>query len=176
MRFVGGVIGIGIGEIILNTRVFATLHSILDPQQLGALQESTSNIRNFSPAQIESVREAYGTAFNFQFRIAMYIAIGCLLVTLGTFVRHPIEVRDMEIIEAAERERVAALARDKAEPTDFAGITAATVGPIMENEKRLSRISQGASSKRLSQGTRESNRLSLTLPGNRLSMVIPGGP
>ena len=131
IRILGGVVGIAIGDVILSSHVWSNLSSILDPEQLAALLRSTDNLARFTPEQVHSIREAYGTGSNFQFRIMMYIAIACLIISLGCFVRHPIEVADMEVLENKERAVLAAQALERA-----GGTTNTTVASKLDSGNR----------------------------------------
>ncbi|KAL9110367.1 MAG: hypothetical protein Q9227_005098 [Pyrenula ochraceoflavens] len=131
VRILGGVIGIGIGDIILHGKVYSKLNTILTPQQIGALLTSTENLGTFAPNQINAVKRLYSDGFNFQFRIMMYIAIACFVVSLGTFVKRPIQVREIEAIEAREREEAEKAANEKARAAADAMIG---VPPMVQTE------------------------------------------
>ena len=104
IRILGGVIGVGIGEVILSTKVWSSLGDILTAEQVELLLQSTSNIAKFSDEQAAAIRLSYGEAFNLQFRIMTYITLVCFIICLGCWVRNPIEVSDMEKIETKKRE------------------------------------------------------------------------
>ena len=114
IRILGGVIGVGIGEVILSSQVWSSLGDILSADQVKLLLKSVSNINRFTPEQQAAIRRSYGEAFNLQFRIMTYITLVCFVVCLGCWVRNPIEVRDMEKIETQRREdKVAEILRNK---------------------------------------------------------------
>jgi len=116
IRILGGLIGVGIGEVILSSKVWSTLGSILTPEDVELLLNDVANIKNFTPEQQSAIRANYESAFNLQFRIMMYITIVCFVISLGCWVKDPIEVRDMEKIETAKRDaQVAAILRQKAQ-------------------------------------------------------------
>lgn len=114
IRILGGVIGVGIGEVILSSKVWSSLGDILTADQVHLLLQSASNIQLFSVEQQAAIRSSYGEAFNLQFRIMTYITLVCFIVCLGCWVKNPIEVRDMEKIETKRREeKVAEIMRNK---------------------------------------------------------------
>lgn len=114
IRILGGVIGVGIGEVVLSSKVWSSLGDILTADQVHLLSQSTSSIDLFTVEQQAAIRSSYGDAFNIQFRIMTYITLVCFVVCLGCWVKNPIEVRDMEKIETKRREdKVAELMRNK---------------------------------------------------------------
>lgn len=106
IRTLGGVIGVAIGDVILSARVWSKLGGILDPQQVAALQVSTDNLLHFTPQEVSSTRQLFGAGYNFEIRVTMYITIACFLVSLGCYVRHPLEVQDLEVMEIRAKELV----------------------------------------------------------------------
>lgn len=106
IRTLGGVIGVAIGDVILSARVWSKLGGILDPQQVAALQVSTDNLLHFTSQEISSTRQLFGAGYNFEIRVTMYITIACFLVSLGCYVRHPIEIKDLEVMEIKAKELV----------------------------------------------------------------------
>ena len=114
IRILGGVIGVGIGEVILSSQVWSSLGDILTPDQVRLMLKSVSNIDLFTVEQQAAIRSSYGKAFNLQFRIMTYITLVCFVICLGCWVRNPIQVGDMEKIEAQEREdKIAEMTRNK---------------------------------------------------------------
>lgn len=105
IRVLGGLVGIALSQAILSDRVNADLANILPPNQLAALYRTIGSIRTFSAEQAAAVRESYGRGFNLQFRVMMYFAIGCLLVTLGCWIRNPMDVQAREKVEEENRKR-----------------------------------------------------------------------
>jgi hypothetical protein len=103
IRILGGLVGVGIGEVILSRKVWSGLSSFLSPTEVKLLLSNVSNVKHFTQKQQTAIRASYEEAFNLQFRIMMYITIVCFVICLGCWVRNPIEVRDMEKIETAKR-------------------------------------------------------------------------
>ena len=131
MRIFGGAVGIGIGDVILQKQVYSKLGTILDQQQIMSLLASSDNLRTFAPSQIYAVKKLYSDGFNFQFRIMMYIGAACFIASLGTFVRHPLQVKEIEAKEAREKETAAQAANERATAAADAMVS---VPPIARTE------------------------------------------
>ena len=104
IRILGGVIGVGVGEVILSSKVWSALGGILADDEVEQLLQSTGNIVKFTDAQAAAIRLSYGEAFNLQFRVMTYITLVCFVICLGCWVQNPIEIKDMEKIETKRRE------------------------------------------------------------------------
>lgn len=113
IRVLGGLIGIAVSQTILNDRVRSKLVEILNPEQLSSLMASIRSLDGFSASQVQQIRDAYGNGFNLQFRVMLYIGIACLLITLGCWIRNPLDVQARERVEEANRK--ARLQREQAE-------------------------------------------------------------
>ena len=114
LRTLGGTIGIAIGSIVLSSQVYSRLGDIISPEQAMELLQSTDVIAQFTPAQITAVRTSFGSGYNFDFRLIMYFSDAALLVSLGCFVRHPLQIRDVDEKETRLKALLDAQAREKA--------------------------------------------------------------
>lgn len=105
IRVLGGLVGIAVSQTILTGRVNTELRTILSQDQLAALFRTVESIKDFTADQAAEIRERYGWGFNLQFRVMMYFAIGCLIITLGCWIRNPMDVQARERVEEQNRER-----------------------------------------------------------------------
>lgn len=90
VRVLGGVIGLAIAQAVLYRSLRSKLGSILSPQQVAALLDSTGSISKFLPAQATATRQVYGDAFNLQMRIVTFIAAASVVSSCFAFRRHPL--------------------------------------------------------------------------------------
>jgi hypothetical protein len=104
MRVLGGSIGIAASTAILGVtqRKELLIPGIFTEEQLTNLQTAA---RNFNPAQLHAVRQAYSNAFNEDMRVCAIVSSLCVLVTLGTFRRHnqPVLERRKEQLMTEQR-------------------------------------------------------------------------
>ena len=100
-RLIGSLIGVGFGEIVIQSRVWTRLAATLTPDELASVMQSTSNASKLSPNKLAALQDAFGNACNLIFRICMFIAIGSILATLLCYKRRPISIREMEQKESA---------------------------------------------------------------------------
>ncbi|KAJ5260470.1 hypothetical protein N7478_012075 [Penicillium angulare] len=99
-RLIGSLIGVGFGEIVLQSRLWTRLSTILTPEELGLIRQSMSNASKLSPYKHAAVQNEFGKDCNLIFRICMYISIGCLLATLLCYKRKPISIKELEKTES----------------------------------------------------------------------------
>lgn len=104
-RLLGGLIGVGIGEIIISARVWKPLERIIGTEKVQMLLQSVENIREMTVADQLSVRNQYATGFNFMFRIMMYLTIFSLVACLFSWKKNPQSVKDMEKAEVEAEAR-----------------------------------------------------------------------
>lgn len=79
---------------MLTDHIKHQLVDILSPQQLSALLLSTDAIETFSPTQIIGTQKAYGSGFNLQSRLMLFLSTAAFLTSLATFKRHPQNMSD----------------------------------------------------------------------------------
>jgi hypothetical protein len=103
LRILGAVIGLAISATALSNYVKSRLASVLSPEQLSQLIQSSGSIAQFPPEQAAATRGVYNDAYNLQMRIVMGFAIVSLVVSLLAFRRHPL---DLNAAGLGEGERV----------------------------------------------------------------------
>ncbi|KAK5942745.1 hypothetical protein PMZ80_005311 [Knufia obscura] len=94
-----------ITQIRVLDRVNSELATILSPDQLAPLLRTTESIRTFNADQAAAIRESYGGGFNLQFRVMMYFAIGCLVITMCCWIRNPMDAQAREKVEEENRRK-----------------------------------------------------------------------
>lgn len=77
----------------------------MSPDQLAPLLRTTESIRTFNADQAAAIRESYGGGFNLQFRVMMYFAIGCLVITMCCWIRNPMDAQAREKVEEENRRK-----------------------------------------------------------------------
>jgi hypothetical protein len=100
------VIGLGISATALSNYVKARLASVLSPEQLSELFESSGSVAQFPSEQAAATRAVYNDAYNLQMRIVMGFALASLFVSLLAFRSHPL---DLNTAGLGEGERVETL-------------------------------------------------------------------
>lgn len=85
-RILGGSIGIAASTAILGATRQRELTGIVSEEQVATLQSSAHSL---SKTQLRAIRVAYSDAFNESLLVCAVVAGVCVLVTLGTFQRHP---------------------------------------------------------------------------------------
>lgn len=103
VRILGGSIGIAASTAILGVKEFQQLTGIVTESQLASLRDSEKTL---SPSQLYAVRKAYSDAFNEDMRVCAIVAGICVLLTLGTFQRNPIDIqtrREQQVVEEENR-------------------------------------------------------------------------
>jgi len=106
LRILGAVIGLGISATALSNYVKPRLASVLSPEQLSELFESSGSVAQFPPEQAATTRAVYNDAYNLQMRIVMGFALASLVISLLAFRRHPL---DLNAAGLGEGERVETL-------------------------------------------------------------------
>jgi hypothetical protein len=114
LRSLGGTIGLAIGNIVLSSRVWNKLSPILSPDQVTLVIQSPEKITQFKPDQIRFVRETFGLGFNFNTKVTLFFAIAAFVACLGCFVRHPMQIRDMDEADTKAKALLDKQALDKA--------------------------------------------------------------
>lgn len=105
VRILGGSIGIAASTTILGVIEHDQLAGIVSESQLASLRDSEKTL---SPAQLYAVRRAYSDAFNEDMRVSAIVAGVCVLLTLGTFQRNPLDIqarREQQVVEEERRLR-----------------------------------------------------------------------
>jgi hypothetical protein len=104
-RVLGGSIGIAASTAILGVMEYDQLTGVVSESQLASLQASEKML---SPAQLHAIRQAYSDAFNEDMRVCTVVAGVCVLLTIGTFQRNPIDIperRKQQVINEQKRLR-----------------------------------------------------------------------
>lgn len=104
-RILGGSIGIAASAAILGVAQRRELGGTVSESQLASLQSAGPTLQ---PAQLQAIRRAHSNAFNESLRVCAIIAGACVLITLGTFQRHPLDIeerRKQQIMEEGQRQR-----------------------------------------------------------------------
>ena len=102
VRILGGSLGIAASTAILGATKQRELNGIVSEEQVARLKSSTSTL---SPAQRLAIRVAYSDAFNETLLVCAIIAGVCVLVTLGTFRRHPQDLAERRQEQLVNHER-----------------------------------------------------------------------
>nr|POE72010.1 efflux pump fus6 [Quercus suber] len=89
LRVFGGVVGVVICRIAQSAYLGRHLTALVGPSTLAAITASVTAIAQLAPAEAVAVRRIYGAAFNWQWRILMYIAVANVPLALFTFRRVP---------------------------------------------------------------------------------------
>ena len=127
VRVLGGLIGLAICTAVLIQSVTTRLSSVLAPEQLHSLLQSTTSIAQFSQAQAAATRSVYGDIFNLQMRVVMFFTVGSLIISIFTIRRHP-----RSLTQVHERQgETEALKREEA------GINREEANVIIETERKL---------------------------------------
>lgn len=79
LRMLGGVLGVAASAAILNHYLQSWLSSILPPEELGALLETTEAILSFPPEIQISVREVFAMAYSAQIKLSAAFSVAQLL-------------------------------------------------------------------------------------------------
>jgi hypothetical protein len=104
-RVLGGSIGIAASTAILGVMEYDQLPGVVSESQLASLQTSEQEL---SPAQLHAIRQAYSDAFNEVMRVCAIVAGICVLLTIGTFQRNPLDIperRKQQVINEQKRLR-----------------------------------------------------------------------
>ena len=104
-RVLGGSIGIAASTAILGVMEYDQLPGVVSESQLASLQTSEQEL---SPAQLHAIRQAYSDAFNEDMRVCAIVAGICVLLTIGTFQRNPLDIperRKQQVINEQKRLR-----------------------------------------------------------------------
>jgi hypothetical protein len=96
IRVLGGLIGIAVGQSLLNARLLADLKTVLPPDKLTALLRSTSAIAGFTSEEKAATAQSYGEAFNLQNKVMLGFGAAGLLASLGAWRRKPVEFAEIE--------------------------------------------------------------------------------
>jgi hypothetical protein len=105
VRVLGGTIGIAASTAILGVVEYNQLRGIVTNSQLASLRDSE---KTFTSSQLQAVRRAYSDAFNEDMRVCAIVAGICVLLTLGTFQRNPLDIqarREQQVVEEDARLR-----------------------------------------------------------------------
>ena len=113
LRSLGGAISVSIGNIIINAGVINKLVDDLSEQQLLAVISTPNNLDGFTPSQVALVQRTSGDAFDLNTKINIAICIAAFVVSLGCFVRHPVNLREVD----AQETKAKAELDEKANPT-----------------------------------------------------------
>jgi hypothetical protein len=103
VRVLGGSIGIAASTAILGVVEYNQLRGIVTNSQLASLRDSE---KTFTTSQLQAVRKAYSDAFNEDMRVCAIVAGICVLLTLGTFQRNPLDIqarREQQVVEEDKR-------------------------------------------------------------------------
>ncbi|GAB7355871.1 hypothetical protein MBLNU459_g6527t1 [Dothideomycetes sp. NU459] len=90
-RIFGGSLGIAASTAILGSVERRRLAGVVSEAQLASLQ---SSVETLSAAQYAAVRTAYADAFDGTLRATAIVACVGLLVTFGTYQRHPLSIEE----------------------------------------------------------------------------------
>jgi hypothetical protein len=100
------VIGLGISATALSNYIKPRLASVLSPEQLSQLFQSSGSIAQFPPEQAAATRSVYNDAYNLQMRIVMGFALASLVVSLLAFRKHPLDLNNAGLGEGERVESV----------------------------------------------------------------------
>ena len=90
-RILGGSIGIAASTAILGATKQRELIGIVSEEQVATLNSSA---RLLSSGQLRAIRVAYADAFNESLLVCAVVSGVCVLATIGTFQRHPQDLRE----------------------------------------------------------------------------------
>jgi hypothetical protein len=105
VRVLGSSIGISASTAILGVVEYNQLRGVVTNSQLASLRDSE---KTFTASQLQAVRKAYSDAFNEDMRVCAIVAGICVLLTLGTLQRNPLDIqarREQQVVEEDKRLR-----------------------------------------------------------------------
>jgi hypothetical protein len=88
-RVLGGSIGIAASTAILGVKEHQQLVGIVTPAQLATLETSA---RTMTIAQLHAVRQAYSDSFSEAMTVCAAISGACVLATLLTYRKQPLDI------------------------------------------------------------------------------------
>ncbi|KAL3428496.1 major facilitator superfamily transporter [Phlyctema vagabunda] len=104
-RILGGSIGIAASTATLGVMQRKRLSGIVGESQLASLSHSSHS--TLSDDQLNAVHQVYSDAFSRDMIVCTIISSVCILVTLGTFQKHPLSVEEKRSQQVArERDRI----------------------------------------------------------------------
>lgn len=101
------MIGLAICRIAQNAYLSGQLPKIVDSSTAALIRTSANQIARLPAEQAAAVRRLYGEAFNFQWRILMYISLINIFFALMTFKRHAKPLDEAEFHTEERREEPA---------------------------------------------------------------------
>ncbi|KAI5242308.1 hypothetical protein E4T42_07732 [Aureobasidium subglaciale] len=134
LRSLGGTIGISIGNIILSNQVWSKLAKELSKEQISQIRDSHFSLTTLTSEQITKVRATFGTGFDRNTRITMYFGIAAFVFSIGCFVRNPLEIRQLDEKEDAEKRQ---LDREIAAQEDLSSQTSEVVTPSINSRQEV---------------------------------------
>lgn len=113
-RILGGAIGLACSTIVLNIRFGTDLQQTLSPAEIQSLRQTLNVIPSFTTKQQVAVQHAFAHAFSDQFRVCMYIAVACVILSLCNYSKHPVSLKKrLEYGEAVSKGRIPAAEGDR---------------------------------------------------------------
>jgi hypothetical protein len=103
VRVLGGVIGLAIAQALLISTVRSRLSSLLSPEQIQSVLESTERIRSLPAEEARMARMAYAEAGNQHMFLALGMAGASLLAAVFCWRKQRVEFRDLAIAAGANR-------------------------------------------------------------------------
>jgi hypothetical protein len=101
VRVLGGSIGIAASTAILGAVESNQLRGIVTSFQLASPRDSQET---FTTSQLQAVRKAYSDTFNKDMMVCSIVAGICVLLTLGTFQRNPLDIQERREQQVAGEE------------------------------------------------------------------------
>ena len=99
---------------MLNIRFGTDLHDNLSAEEIQKLRETLDVIPSLTVEQQVAVQHAFAHAFSDQFRVCMYIAAVCVLLSFFNFSKYPVNLRKrLEYGEAVSKGRIPAAEGDR---------------------------------------------------------------
>ncbi|KAL7621663.1 hypothetical protein AAE478_008990 [Parahypoxylon ruwenzoriense] len=89
IRVLGGVIGVAVSQAILNEQLSVSLSSKLPAEKLAALLRSAVAISTFTPEEINTTIQCYGSGFNLQYKVMMGFSAASFITNCGCWQRNP---------------------------------------------------------------------------------------
>ena len=113
-RILGGAIGLACSTIVLNIRFGTDLQGILSAAEIRSLRESLNVIPSFTVEKQVAVQHAFAHAFSDQFRVCMYIAVACVILSLCNYSRYPVSLQKrLQYGEAVSKGQIPAAEGDR---------------------------------------------------------------
>ncbi len=116
LRTIGGTISISIGHIVMSNHLVghsSKLLSVLSQTELDTLARDPAQIpAEFTREQVSIIRDVLGNSFRNIWLVMLAFALATFVLGCGCWVRHPVDLQELDRAEAEDRERLDRLAHD----------------------------------------------------------------